>query len=118
MIHSKSKRKKTGFIVTYYLCRPCNTEHSRKYASTSNGRQKIREAVKRSSKKLVYKQKARIKVYEALKQKTLTKALRCLSCGQRKKLDGHHEDYLKPFEVIWLCRQCHADLHKNQTLLT
>lgn len=31
----------------------------------------------------------------------------CESCGEAKPLDGHHEDYSKPLEVVWLCRPCH-----------
>lgn len=26
----------------------------------------------------------------------------------------HHEDYTKPLEVIWLCRDCHLELHNEE----
>lgn len=34
----------------------------------------------------------------------------CEKCGTAKS-EAHHEDYSKPFDVQWLCRQCHAALH-------
>jgi len=34
----------------------------------------------------------------------------CVICG--KKADGHHPDYAKPLEVIWLCRKHHVEAHK------
>ena len=36
----------------------------------------------------------------------------CIKCGE-EKVDAHHEDYMKPLEVIWLCRKHHAEHHKN-----
>jgi len=34
----------------------------------------------------------------------------CEVCGNLK-VDAHHEDYNKPLDVVWLCRQHHADRH-------
>ena len=34
----------------------------------------------------------------------------CRHCGS-KKTEMHHEDYLKPLDVVWLCRRCHLELH-------
>jgi hypothetical protein len=35
----------------------------------------------------------------------------CSQCG-KPTAEGHHPDYEKPFDVIWLCRKCHAALHR------
>jgi len=37
----------------------------------------------------------------------------CSACGKVCKPDGHHEDYSKPLEVMWLCRSCHKRLHQE-----
>lgn len=36
----------------------------------------------------------------------------CEVCGNSKS-DAHHDDYSKPFDIRWLCRQHHKDLHKK-----
>lgn len=33
-------------------------------------------------------------------------------CGS-KETEAHHEDYTKPLEVIWMCRECHLKHHQN-----
>lgn len=35
----------------------------------------------------------------------------CAQCGE-KKAQGHHPDYSKPFDVIWLCLQHHKEQHR------
>ena len=37
---------------------------------------------------------------------------RCLRCNEPKTV-GHHEDYDKPLEVMWLCQPCHKQRHKE-----
>lgn len=34
----------------------------------------------------------------------------CLFCSS-PKVHGHHEDYAKPLDVVWLCAKCHHRLH-------
>lgn len=34
-------------------------------------------------------------------------------CGESDS-QMHHEDYDKPLEVIWLCRECHLELHREK----
>lgn len=36
----------------------------------------------------------------------------CCECGAHEA-EMHHEDYSKPLEVIWLCRPCHLEHHKQ-----
>ena len=42
----------------------------------------------------------------------MTKPAECSHCGLTpSRIDGHHEDYSKPLEVTWLCRECHWRRH-------
>ncbi|KKQ63520.1 MAG: hypothetical protein US85_C0016G0016 [Candidatus Shapirobacteria bacterium GW2011_GWF1_38_23] len=55
-------------------------------------------------------------VYRAVSSGVL-KRQSCFICGH-DKTDAHHEDYSKPLEVVWLCRNCHITKHlqKRQSL--
>lgn len=61
-------------------------------------------------KKKIY---ANIQIYEALQSGKIIKPSRCQICGKEKTLDGHHHDYDKPLDVIWVCRKCHMKIHKS-----
>jgi hypothetical protein len=38
--------------------------------------------------------------------------LPCFVCA-KAKAEAHHDDYSKPLDVIWLCRQHHRELHSS-----
>jgi len=40
----------------------------------------------------------------------------CKKCGSTEDVNAHHEDYSKPLDVVWLCRQCHLELHNNKLI--
>lgn len=48
-------------------------------------------------------------VANAIKSGKITKTP-CVVCGN-KRSQGHHEDYNKPLDVVWLCSRHHADRH-------
>lgn len=37
----------------------------------------------------------------------------CVDCGSTDS-QKHHENYYKPLEVTWLCRECHLKRHKKE----
>lgn len=39
----------------------------------------------------------------------------CRDCGE-SRAEGHHEDYRKPYKVIWLCRKHHKAEHRRLRL--
>lgn len=77
-------------------------------------RDKAREQKRRYREKHPKQTAAHKAFREALRLGQLTKPKKCSSCltiPPRNKLHGHHEDYSKPLEVIWLCQTCHAARH-------
>lgn len=59
------------------------------------------------------KHKARNVLNKALKAAQVLRPLNCMICDKTGRIEGHHEDYDKPLEVIWLCRNCHGKLHSK-----
>ena len=58
------------------------------------------------------KTRAQGKLRYAVKIGKIKKPENCEVCNKVTKLEGHHRDYKKPLEVIWVCRACHAYTHR------
>ena len=50
-------------------------------------------------------------VSQAKRKGLLIKPTECSDCGSSNMIEGHHEDYALPLDVIWLCRKCHKGFH-------
>lgn len=58
------------------------------------------------------KREARVKLGNAVRDGKIKKPPECQICAvSDERLHGHHEDYSKPLDVIWLCSACHAFVH-------
>jgi len=58
------------------------------------------------------KYKAHNKVNNAVRDGRLLKPLKCEHCLEtHNQIEGHHKDYSKPLDIIWLCSPCHKILH-------
>lgn len=70
--------------------------------------QSFRSSIRRWQQTNKEKHNCHQRVSRAVKDGTLIRKLNCEECGKECKTEGHHEDYNKPLDVIWLCRRCHA----------
>ena len=53
-------------------------------------------------------------VNNAVRDGRLKKPGKCSKCDKKGMICGHHEDYYKPLDVIWVCQACHVTLHKEK----
>ena len=125
---SEYYRYKTGKIWT--LCKACNRASVRMYRHTHpkvNSKSKeLREKYKNSGqarewntksyRKSKRKNEARAKAVWALESGKLIKQL-CErlneNCNVGLTVHMHHDDYDKPFDVMWLCPHHHGEHHKE-----
>ena len=80
-------------------CKECKYESDRKRYKEKNRQ--------RDPKKV----KARNIIYRAIVKGEINKPTVCSLCGHDGIINGHHRDYNKPLEVIWLCTHCHHNVH-------
>ncbi len=49
-------------------------------------------------------------VGNALRDGKLVKG-ECAICGTNHHVHGHHRDYRRPLDIVWLCAKCHHRIH-------
>lgn len=65
-----------------------------------------------------YKRNAHNKLKNALLNGNVIKLIKCEVCGKTNcTIQGHHYDYSKPLDVIWLCTECHGKVHRQYNKL-
>jgi len=86
--------------------RKMNLDRIRKYdrerASRPNRKKHNTDNTKRWRQKHPDRYKAQVALNNAIRDGRVARKTRCEHCGRKTKLHGHHPDYSKIFEVIWL----------------
>lgn len=83
-------------------------EPAKRYRQTPRGKELLLANGQRMIKKFPEKNFARYTLRNAVRLGKIQKQP-CEICGD-PKVEAHHDDYNKPFEVRWLCRQHHCEL--------
>ncbi len=96
-------------------CMECARAASREHRLNNISAYKKRE-------RIAYRKQRAKKTIQGLARTALSQAViggrikrpkRCSSCKSEGTIQGHHEDYTKPLDVVWLCRLCHAARHRE-----
>jgi len=91
--------------------RPNVKEQSARYRKKPGFKEYMRKAAAKWRAKYPGKRRAHVKVMIAIKGGKLQRGV--CPCGETKT-QAHHDDYRKPLEVRWLCRDCHMKLHRKR----
>lgn len=105
------------------ICKMCEREYGRRhywknhdrllqqakdYQATPRGQRNRKEFKKKN----YIAEKASERVRQAVRLGKLSRPNVCEACGVVTDIiEGHHPDYDRPMEVVWLCRPCHNRLH-------
>ena len=124
-----------------YICRSCRTEQNKEYRQNPKAKARQREYSKqyaidnydrlldksrewRENNREIHnaanrrwrienpeKAKAQRKLRHEVEMGRMVRGA-CEACGSQKT-QGHHEDYSKPLEVVWLCAKHHGQRHRT-----
>jgi hypothetical protein len=113
-----------GRTPKHPYCRECTAMAARKYREENRERVRARErrwwnehpdfakAYRAKMKaqnieRYPEKYKARTIFSRAIRHGKIQRPSECSLCGLSCTPEGHHHDYSKPLDVIWLCKNCH-----------
>jgi hypothetical protein len=84
-------------------------EYDRGRASLPKRRESVARITKYHREKHPDRYKAQTAVHNAIRDGKLFR-LPCFVCGALK-VEGHHPDYSRPLDVVWLCPIHHKEIH-------
>ena len=104
--HAEYRRSEKG--------RAASRKATEKFMASDKGKESLKASAKEWASSNTEKRKAHWKVKDAIRKGTMIRQA-CVVCGDVKS-HGHHEDYGKPLEVVWLCVEHHKKLHRTVIL--
>ncbi len=94
---------------------PDRVQARKEYQETERGQQKLSAAKATYVERNPFIRQAHSAVNNAVRGGKLVKPSECESCNDETTLHGHHCDYNKPLDVMWLCDPCHKQWHRDNT---
>lgn len=116
----KHREENLEKIREYDRNRPNHEERlqrNKEYAKSERGRKASAIVCSNYRAKQKLRYKAHNMINYALSSGKISRPETCSCCNIGCVPHGHHNDYTKPLEVIWLCVDCHIAFHKEVKLL-
>ena len=105
-LHSKSE---------HYCSNKCADNYRENHGGQSPpflSKWKIRKKIATNDPLVAIRKKARSKTHHLVNKGIVVKKT-CVVCGE-KEVIAHHEDYSKPYDIIWLCDNHHIAYHEGK----
>jgi len=93
-------------------------ELNNKYMRSEKGRAVNQRANVKYRAKNITKTRAHTAVRDAVRRGDISAPTRCDECSEEKRLHAHHDNYLYPLDIRWLCSPCHQEWHDNNEALS
>lgn len=111
--HFAAKWRKDRGRFAKFCSRPCHLAFNNKWISKLGGTaatdQDYRHGANAHLRPVVKNQ-----VRRALRNGQIKRPGKCERCKVKCRPKGHHCDYAKPFELMWLCNKCHLNWHMGR----
>lgn len=92
-------KEKKGSYVLDSFCSSCKLYYKKLRKPYMTEEQKFKEAVRKLT-------NSKIRSGHLIRQP-------CEVCGTEEKIEAHHDDYMKPLDVRWLCKKHHQEHHRT-----
>lgn len=131
--HARTEENTYNIPSGSYHCIPCRKENYARWREKHLAEERARDRIRNSERmkqedyreymkerKEVYRKRhpirtrARRLLQQAVSKGKIVKPKNCERCTDRTKLHGHHYDYLRAFDVLWVCTPCHEWLHHTK----
>jgi hypothetical protein len=110
-----NRRARLDYYVSYDRERamlPHRVSARQHYIRTPLGKEALRRAHAKYRHEYPERTKARNILSNAIRDGKIKRADACWCCGSQNRIHGHHPDYSRPLDVVWLCNTCHVEAHR------
>lgn len=117
--YCQTERAERSFLPGNNRCRECRIQKMLVYRAARIAEGRPYHKTKNGNRKRTPRQhRAHYMIESAVKLGILKVPEVCQQCGKQQhksfnRLESHHWDYLKPLDVIWVCRDCHLLIHRS-----
>ncbi len=107
----RNKQKKQWAKKNKEKLREYRKNYYKRYYQTEKGKAILKKSGKKWLESNKFKRLCHYAVRNAIRRSELIKPKRCTQCNRKIRMLGHHPNYTKPLDVLWVCHDCHMAFH-------